>query len=97
MSFRTGKFKDFYSILRFVDTDEEGNSVLNFDGAYTYFRTDTQTGQFNDNIIDYSDSVKSRLKYSKLYIEKIVDKKDNNIVEPGDELTYKILIKNESK
>ena len=26
-----------------------------------------------------------------------VFKKDNNIVEPGDELTYKILIKNESK
>ncbi|MBO4516251.1 hypothetical protein J5751_02205 [bacterium] len=36
----------------------------------------------NNTPINYSDSVKSRLKYSKLYIEKTVDKKDNNIVEP---------------
>ena len=55
-----------------------------------------QTGAINNQIVEYSDSVKSRLKYSKLYIEKTVDKKDNNIVEPNDELIYKIVIRNES-
>ena len=32
-----------------------------------------------------------------MYIEKTVDKRDNNIVEPDEELTYKIVVKNESK
>jgi uncharacterized repeat protein (TIGR01451 family) len=54
-------------------------------------------GIYNDSEVIYSDSVTSRLKYSKLYIEKTVDKRDNNIVEPGDELIYKIVIRNESE
>ena len=36
------------------------------------------------------------MKYSKLYIEKTVNKRDNNIVEPGDELTYALKIQNNS-
>ena len=66
-------------------------------GPDTLYEPDNSLKTFdNQKINNYSDSVKSRLKYSKLYIEKTVDKKDNNIVEPNDELIYKIVIKNES-
>ena len=106
-------YKNNYVILRFVDdTKGEWSGLLNFDGQWTWWDNPNDTlNKFiystflglgiqhteNNTPINYSDSVKSRLKYSKLYIEKTVDKKDNNIVEPWDELTYKIIIKNESK
>ena len=38
-----------------------------------------------------------RIKFKHLYIEKIVSKNNNNIVELGDYLTYKIFIKNNGK
>lgn len=38
-----------------------------------------------------------RINFKHLYIEKLVNAKNNNIVEIGDILTYKIIIKNLSK
>ena len=83
-----------YAILRFV-TNSGGKDVLSFDGtyrAYTWEKID------NEEIwMDYySDRVKSRLKYSKLFIEKTVDKRDNDMVEANQELTYTIKIQNNS-
>ena len=85
-------YNEQYVILRFVTTDENGDSILNFDGSFDFY-----TGTKIDNQkIEYSDSVKSRLDYSSLYIEKTVDKRDGNTVQENDELTYEITIKNNS-
>jgi len=88
---KKNKYLDDYEIIRFVTTNDEWEDILNLYGLSSF-----KTKTINDQVVEYSDSVKSRLKYSKLYIEKTVDKRDNNIVDPGDELKYKIVIKNES-
>ena len=88
---KNNKYLDDYEIIRFVTTNDEWEDILNLYGLSSF-----KTKTINDQVVEYSDSVKSRLKYSKLYIEKTVDKRDNNIVDPGDELKYKIVIKNES-
>ena len=82
-----------YAILRLVTTDNEGNSILNVNCDFSYYN-----GVDNVNKkVNYSDSTKSRIKYSKLFIEKTVDKIDNNAVTVNDHLTYKIIIKNNSE
>ena len=86
------KYKEYYSILRFVDRND-GKEMLNFDGAYGEFRGET----INNQEVRYSESVKSRLKFNKLFIEKTVDKRDGNIVGNNDELTYCLTIKNNSE
>lgn len=86
------KYKGYYSILRFVDRNDD-KEMLNFDGTYREFRGET----INNQEVRYSKSIKSRLKFSKLFIEKIVDKRDGNIVGNNDELTYCITIKNNSE
>ena len=99
-SWNTENYSNYYYIIRLVTTNSEGKSILNFNGTYSWFQEISGAVEWNDYInteIDYSDSVKSRWKYSKLYIEKTVDKEDNNIVEPDDELTYIIKIQNNSK
>ena len=85
------KYKEYYSILRFVDRND-GKEMLNFDGAYGEFRGET----INNQEVRYSESVKSRLKFNKLFIEKTVDKRDGNIVGNNDELTYYITVRNNS-
>lgn len=103
LSFTGWKYQNYYAILRFVDADDEWNSFLNFDGQWSWWNNYLQfpslglQGIINHRLIHYSDSVQSRLKYSKLYIEKTVDKKDNNIVQSNDTLTYIIKIQNNSK
>ena len=51
---------------------------------------------YNDTII-LSNKTKDRLKFRKLYIEKTVNKFNNNIVLLGDILNYTIIIKNNHK
>lgn len=88
------KYKKYYSILRFVDYNKKDNKeMLNFDGTYREFQGET----LNNQEVRYSESVKSRLKFSKLFIEKIVDKRDGNVVGHDDELIYSITIRNNSK
>ena len=82
--------RDEYSVLRFIQYDENGNIILHYDGEkYSDIN-------HNNEIIDFSNKTKARLKYSKLYIEKTVDLHADDIVETNDELTYKIIIKNNS-
>ena len=51
----------------------------------------------NNEKIELKERSLDRLKFKRLYIEKLVDKNNNNIVELGDVLNYKIIIKNRSK
>ena len=55
-------------------------------------------GNFSDNdIIELNNKNKDRIKFKHLFIEKIVDKNNNNFVEFGELMTYKIIIKNQYK
>lgn len=85
---------DEYSILRFVQKNSDGNAVLNYKYVYSYF-----PGAISDNqIINLSDKYLDKIKkFNHIYIEKIVDKSNNNIVELGDTLNYQIIIKNPGK
>ena len=85
-------YRNNYAILRFVTTDGSGRSILNFNGGFRYF----EGADSINEVIEYSDGVKSRMNYSKLYIEKTIDKRDHNTVSENDELTYQIIIKNGS-
>ncbi|MBO4516262.1 hypothetical protein J5751_02260 [bacterium] len=97
MKFNTNNYSSHYYILRFVNTDDSGNSVLSIEGRYGGYQECSGCNYHYENKqIDYSDSVQSRLKYNKLYIEKTVNKWDNSIVGVGDELTYTIRIQNNS-
>ena len=81
---------DEYSILRFIGTDKDGNAILNYQGA------NYNDSNHDGEIIELSDKIKDRVKYSRLYIEKTVDVNTDDIVETNDELTYTIIIKNNS-
>ena len=76
--------KDEYSIVRFVD-EKDGKVVLNYYG-----------NEHNGDYIELSDKTKDRLKFDRLYIEKTVDKHNDDTVNVGDILEYKIVVKNNS-
>ena len=79
-----------YSILRFATVDKNGNVILNYMGdGYD------DKNHINE-VVTLSDSNKDRINFSKLYIEKIVDKNTNDIVVENDTVTYTIYVKNNS-
>ena len=83
------KRKREYSILRFINQDADCNAIIKYK---------TSSGQnVNDKKINLSNKNIDRIKFKYLYIEKLVNAKHNNIVEIGDILIYKIIIKNLSK
>ena len=51
----------------------------------------------NNEKIELKERSLDRLKFKRLYSEQLIDKNKNNIVELGDVLNYKIIIKNRSK
>ena len=89
---QNNKDKEF-SILRFVSVNDENQIVLNYVDSYTSSETVTYT----DEVINIDSSAIERVNNSKIYIEKTVDKWYGSIVEIGDNLTYKIIIKNNSE
>ena len=89
-SIATSSKKNEYSILRFINHDENGKAILNYHGS-----------EYNENIYNNEeiyllDKSKERLKYNRLYIEKTVDVHTYDVVVANDELTYTIIIKNNS-
>lgn len=79
-----------YVVLRFINSDSKGNAILNYNVS--------QKMPFSYNeIIELKGRSKDRIKFKRLYIEKLVNKNNNNIVELGDILDYKIIIHNRSK
>ena len=81
----TEKRSPEYTILRFIQKDSKGNAILNYNSQYA------------NDIIKLSDKNNDRRKFKHLFIEKLVNINNNNIVELGDILIYKIIIKNLSK
>ena len=82
-----------YSILRFINKDSKGNAILKYKTIYQ-----KQPNAFlNNDIIKLPNKNIDRMHFKHLYIAKIVNKNNNNIVELGDILNYKIIIKNLSK
>lgn len=85
--------KNEYSILRFIQKDSIGNAILKYKTIIKpskYYPNDL----VNDEIIILPKRVTDRIKFHHLYIEKIVNKFNGCIVEIGDILAYKIIIKN---
>ena len=85
-----------YSILRFIQKDSKGNAILKYK-AINRSNKRLPNDLFNDDIIHLPKKNLDRIqKFSHLYIEKIVNKFNEAIVEIGDILIYKIIIKNKS-
>ena len=82
--------KEEYSILRFVHNDSEGNAVL----KYTAVDLKQPNQVLNNQKIILSNINLDRIKFSHIYIQKTVNSHNNNIVQFGDTLNYKIFIKN---
>lgn len=83
--------KKEYSILRFVDKDSFGNAILTYSGKIY------EDNDYDKQELILSNENKDRLKYRKLYIEKTVDVHADDLVVANDELTYKIVVKNNSE
>ena len=83
-----------YSILRFIHEGDNSEAILKFNA------TDNQNNQSsqiaNDSTIHLNDKNLDRKNFSHLYIEKTVDKFNGNIVEIGETLVYKIIVKNKA-
>ena len=82
--------KERYSILRFIDKNSDGYEILNYHGA------NFGDKDHNNEIINLSEKCKDRVKFSKLYIEKTVSSYTDDVVEENDELTYTLVVKNNS-
>ena len=83
--------KEEYSILRFIQNNSDGNAVLKYKAT-----NPKEINQIKNNeIISLSKKNLDRImKFKRIYIEKTVNAINNNIVEKGDILNYKIIIKN---
>ena len=86
----TKQRKEEYSILRFLHKDPEGKAIL----KYTAVNLKEPNQISNNQKIILSNVNLDRVKYSHIYIEKTVSAHNNNIVQLGDILNYKIIIKN---
>ena len=79
-----------YTVLRFIQSDSKGNAVLKYTNIINY----TGNKYKYDDIMELSKRNQDKVKFRHLYIEKIVNKKNFNIVEIGDILIYCIIVKN---
>ena len=82
-----------YIIFRIIHENSDKNAILKFIGGYYSYKSSFKDG----DLLELTIKNKDRLKFKHLYIEKIVNKRNNNIVEYGDYLNYKIIVKNAGK
>ena len=85
--------KDEYSVLRFIQKDLNGNAVLKYKTIYPYLPNNILNGEQ----IKLSNKNIDRIQFKHLYIEKIVNKINDNVVQLGNILTYRIIIRNAGK
>ena len=78
-----------YTIFRFINKDSNGNAILN----YKTFYPKLPNTFLNNDIIKLSDKNNDRRIYKHLYIEKLSNF-NNKIVDLGNIIDYKIIIKN---
>lgn len=76
-------------ILRFINEDDSNNAIFNY-------KPNNKSEYNYGEEITLSNKNKYRINHERIYIEKTVDVFDNNIVTANDELTYKIIVKNNS-
>ena len=76
--------------MRFIHKDSEGNAIL----KYTAADLKQPNQVLNNQKIVLSKINLDRIKFSHIYIKKTVNAHNNNIVQFGDTLNYKIIIKN---
>ena len=86
----TKQRKEEYSILRFLHKDSEGKAIL----KYTAVNSKEPNQILNNQKISLSKINLDRIKFNHIYIQKTVNAHNNNIVQLGDILNYKIVIKN---
>ena len=87
----TQKRRSEYSILRFIQNNSSGIPILTYKTIRPYYPNKI----LNNQPIVLPDNSFDRLKkYCHIYIEKTVDKFNDNIVEIGNTLKYRIIVKN---
>ena len=79
-------------VLRYLN-EKDGQAILKYQNYYGYFENSKKLS--DGDIIELNDKNKDRIKYRHLFIEKTVDKNNNNIVDKDESLTYKITIINQ--
>ena len=83
-----------YSILRFIQNNSKKIPIL----TYKTVKPNFPNSILNNQPIILPDKTLDRLnKFSHIYIEKTINKINNNIVEIGDILNYRIIIRNMGK
>ena len=87
--FKINQTKLNFSIIRLINKDSNGRAILKYETAPKPF--------LNNDIIKLSAKNIDRIRFKHLYIEKIVNKYNNNIVVLGDILNYIIILKNRGK
>lgn len=86
----TGKKRNEYSVLRFVQNDKDGVARLHYKGE------SFNDKNHKDEAVKLSAKIKDRLKYENLYISKTVNVHADDMVEAGEKITYTIVVKNDS-
>ena len=81
-----------YAILRFVQGDSEKNAVLKYENIYDYYIYGNYS--YNSKINLSANTLDRSKKFNHLYISKTVDEMNNAVVELGDILNYRIVIRN---
>ena len=90
----TQKRRSEYSILRFIQNNSSGIPILTYKTIRPYYPNKI----LNNQPIVLPDNSFDRLKkFNHIYIEKTVDKFNDNIVEIGDTLKYTIIVRNKGK
>jgi len=79
-----------YAILRFVQEDSDKNAVLKYEDIFNY----KGNYSYNDKINLTDNSLDRSKKFNHLYIAKTVDEMNYAVVEVGDTLNYRIIIRN---
>ena len=80
-----------YSILRFIHEGDNSEAILKYNAT-----SDKLNQMEYNSTIDLNDKNLDRKNFSHLYIEKTVDKFNGNVVEIGETLVYKIIVKNKA-
>ena len=83
--------KKEYSILRFIHEGDNSEAILKYNATI-----DKLNQMEYNSTIHLNNKALDRKNFSHLYIEKTVDKFNGNIVEIGETLVYKIIVKNKA-
>ena len=93
MSFPQPK-RNLYVILRVIQENDKGQAIYKYKESPYSFNYYYKSKYVYNDVIELTKNVLDRIKFKRLYIEKLVDKNTGSYVKIGDLLTYTIIIKN---